>query len=261
MATLTRILVIVAIFLNNGSALVESTPVQSVASNLKEIVSDYAREHEGKIPSWVELNSFIISKEKPAAPTHDTRSSFFLALDSYLGGPVEERFTLLGASPVEMVNTDADPVATGGTIVALTTGAVLEDRKTGIGRYVIWRDAGGKFRSTWLEESLVAAQFRKAAVKLPSGVTRVQPPTFEGESEQLYKNFARDHFKDPSSPTPEEVEQFKNYLAEKFGTKEPLIASPSSESVSKAPDNVSPTAASPVAAPRHSSTGSRSRDL
>lgn len=202
--------------LANSFALTETTPIQGAADAIKHSLEKYSRVTGGKTPSsWKELDDFLLKDEQAKYPESTGRSTVFSDLDKRLGRSVEESFTLVAPSLVEMVSPNSNEIFSGGSIVAVLNMPVKDDRKEKPGRYVLWKSANGSIRSSWLDDVIVNAQFKKAGLKLVDGTVQIEPPTVEGEIKRIDNEYAAKHFKYPEKPTAEELEQAKKYFEEK----------------------------------------------
>jgi hypothetical protein len=162
------------------------------------------------------------------------------------GGPLDESVMLVDRHGIEMVTPNKNERFTGGEILAVTASVVGEDRREEEGRYVIWKTPEGRFRTSWLNESVVEMQFAKAGVSLPTEAFLQQPSTLDASPDYMMRKYAQENFKDPKNPTIEEVEKMKADLAERFSDKLQSTPTPAVTPITHSSTEQLALAASPV---------------
>jgi hypothetical protein len=180
------------------------TPAQGAMDVLGRTLEAYAAQHEGQFPKKLkDLDPYMVR-----------------SLEKQLGGAaLDESILLVNNRGIEMATPNKNEIFTGGEIIAVTASSIGEDRHEKDGRYVIWKTPKGRFRSSWLDESVVDAQFTKAGMNLPSGPFLQQPTTLDASPDDMMRKYAQENFKDPKNPTAEEVEKMKRDFAEKYSDK------------------------------------------
>jgi hypothetical protein len=183
-----------------------STPASTASTAIANALTLYQKEHDGSFPkSLKELNGRYLNLDQ---------------VEQMLPGLADERFLVLGDSTVEMVSPNPNELFTTGRMVAVIKMPVSEDRRRGIGRYVVWQDDANRLRVSWLDEAIVATQFRKAGIPLPTGPPSIQPTTRDTTFEPLIREYAMKNFKDPKNPTADEVSRLKQYFVERHKEKD-----------------------------------------
>lgn len=216
-----------------------STPAQSASSGLKSALEIYVNQNDGALPqNWTILSEFFLKRENP--PSIEGRPYILRALDKQVGGKIENSFDLVLQHNVQMVRPNPNEIFHGGTIVAVITSPVSEDRRKGNGRYVIWRDTKGSFHSSWLDESVIQAQFERAGLSLPVGPILKQPSALGPDG--VFDKYSRENFKNPAHPTAEEWEKMKQDFAEreKYSGQAAAVKSETSNSAPTTPQTSAP---------------------
>jgi hypothetical protein len=132
-----------------------STQLSSVAEGIADRFNEFAGDHGGMSPkSWDDLRPYID----------------FDRLYINLGGPIETKMLLL--ADVHPTIAGSDP----GELAALTAFPINEDRRKGVGRYVVYRRGNGKFAARWEAETTIQQALSDAKVAVPpSAVYQEQP--------------------------------------------------------------------------------------
>jgi hypothetical protein len=222
----------IAVFVASAKANSVGTPAQVFSENLQVMLQIYTKENRGLLPSsWKVLDTFLAQREN----SRSGKSSWFINIETDLGVPVEDAFDLVVNSAVKMPQTTAET----GTVIAVTRNVISEDRREGVGRYVIFRNDDGEINSTWLNESVIRAQFREVGQSLPNGEIQKQPATID-PTEAFIQKYARENFSNPEKPTQAELEKLKQVLGERNSvvgastrTNTPFMALPEKMDVAK----------------------------
>jgi len=124
-----------------------STQLSSIARGIADRIDVYAHEHEGVLPaSWDDLRTYMdVSR-----------------MEINLGVPLNEKMLLFGKNHPIIED------AAGVEIVAMTAFPIDEDRRNGIGRYVVYREKSGKFAAKWEAEDAIQNALAKSNVSVPS---------------------------------------------------------------------------------------------
>jgi hypothetical protein len=175
-----------------------SSGVTSAARALAMSLDVYQENHGGALPkNWSDLEGEYIIRR---------------GLEQELGGPLEEKFPWFADVTIPMAPPGSESVD-GGRILSITSTPLREDRRRTDGRYVIWQRANGRVGFDWIAEPVAAKQFEQAGVPLPTGPVSIQPTFRSSSVEDIVREYAEKHFKNPSRPTPEEFEQMKQDFA------------------------------------------------
>ena len=218
----------------NGYVIASSvfTPASSASSGLATAINNYQKDNQGRMPQkWSDLDGKYISLE---------------VVERELGGSIDQRFILLSSTTIEMISPGKNEIFNGGTILAVSSPITEDRRSEGLGRYVIWKTTDGKVRSSWLYEEAVKKQFAEANSKLPDGPVQVQPDVLDASPNYVIEKYARENFKDPKAPTPEELERMKAYMAEKYSDKRSPPPAPTPERSSANPNEPATHVKSPT---------------
>jgi hypothetical protein len=124
-----------------------TTPIERVAYACDR----YSKDNNGAVPAnWNQLKRYLN----------------MTILDGEAGGSAEKRIAIVRA-----------PTATesvGEAVVAVTTNAISEDIRDGLGRYIIWKKKG-TYHAEREKEEVVKQYFIKHGLTLPEGGTYLQP--------------------------------------------------------------------------------------
>ena len=122
-----------------------STRLNSVANGLADRISGYATKHNGNAPkSWDDLKPFVD----------------FERAEINLGASFQSTMTLFsGVYP-------ALEGAAGDRIVAITAFPIDEDRRNGIGRYIVYQQTNGDFGARWESEQTIQKALVTARVSI-----------------------------------------------------------------------------------------------
>jgi hypothetical protein len=138
------------------------TPASAAMNVLGCALEFYEKKHGGQLPaSLVVLDPYLIDS----------------VVRQLGGGSIDDAVMLVTGANVQMVTPNKNEIFKGGTILAVTARPIDEEGRPSLGRYVIWKTSEGRFRTSWLLEKIVAAQFANAGLKLRSGEVLKQPRT------------------------------------------------------------------------------------
>jgi hypothetical protein len=130
--------------------------VQGIAIEL-EI---YANTHGGNMPpNWDELEPLL-------------RSGLGTAKED-LEHPLSHYFSYFPVSPPTWRQSG---MIADGTLVAMTSFVIEEDRRPSKGRYIVYRHADGRFAINWADEDKIQAAFAGAGIILPAATLFKEKP-------------------------------------------------------------------------------------
>jgi hypothetical protein len=70
-----------------------------------------------------------------------------------------------------------------GALIAISATPISEDRRAGIGRYILVRDSIGRFESSWGDEEKIQNAFALAGIRLPTAATYKEKPLLPASDE------------------------------------------------------------------------------
>lgn len=147
--------VLLAAFTLQAGGSQQSTKLAAIAEGVANCMEAFAKEHNGKAPTtWSELNAYIDLDR--------------VAIN--LGGSLESQMLLVWSNHPKL------PGAGELELVAVTSFPINEDRRTAVGRYVVYRKSDGRFFSRWESEDTIRASLSKVDTQIPTAAIFKEKP-------------------------------------------------------------------------------------